>query len=63
MRTTDKARRAKCDAGKRERGLFKPTVWVHRDNVEYLREICEALQEPIDATIVYSSKGVSINLT
>ncbi len=25
----DKQRRAMCDAKKREKGLYKPSIWVH----------------------------------
>lgn len=62
MTKTDKSRRAKCDAAKRERGLFKPSIWVHRQNSDAIKRIADALQTPAEIDMEGDGKAIVITV-
>lgn len=57
---SDKERRAKSDALKRERGLYKPSVWVHRDNGSALAEIARLLEKPANVEIRWRGSKITV---
>lgn len=60
---TDAERRKLADLRKKEAGLYKPTVWVKRENGPLIQEIAKELESDIaDYKITRGPKKTTITI-